>query len=377
MRFLYVAPRYHTNQISIMKGLKEQGHQIFFFSHYKGKIEDYSFVIPEIIGYSPLFLLINTIYVRIYKKRNAMAGDWKLLHGFPPILKMYHKIKKVHPDIVILRERSVYSIITFLICRILKIRAILYNQSPVYEEIKSDMAHKLVRHLTPKVRMTPVTGIKSGGKKKDPGVFFVPFIMDLKRTAGERIYCPDGKVRIFTVGKYEKRKNLIMIAGVVKKLCRVYNIHLTIAGECSSKSHMEYYEKLQNYVMENYLNAHITLLQNLKREEMEQLYENTDLFVIPSTSEPASISQLEAMAFSIPVICSDTNGAACYVKSGHNGYIFKDNDPECLKEAMEKIIKEPELLMEMGRNSYQDVKDKYQFNNYFEGIMECIHYLEE
>lgn len=201
--------------------------------------------------------------------------------------------------------------------------------------------------------------------------------MDLRCPAEERTYCPNGRVRIFTVGKYEKRKNLIMIAGVVKKLCRVYNIHLTIAGECSSSLHIEYYEKLQKYIHENQLQNHITLLRNLKREEMESLYENTDLFVIPSTAEPASISQLEAMAFSIPVICSDTNGTACYVKNGHNGYIFKDNDSECLKEVMEKIIKEPALLVEMGKNSYQDVKDKYQFDNYFEGIMECIRCLEE
>ncbi len=376
MRFLYVAPRYHTNQIPIMKGLKEQGHEVFFFSHYKGKIEDYSFVIPEIIGYSPLFLLVNNIYTRIQKKKNIMADDWKLLHGFPPIIKMYRKMKKINPDVVIIRERSIYSIITYLICRTLHIKAILYNQSPVYEKIKNDMAHKLVRRLTPKVRMTPVMGMESPDKKKETYVFFVPFIMDLKCSPEERTYCPGGEIRIFTVGKYEKRKNLIMIAGVVKKLCRVYNIHLTIAGECSSDLHREYYKKLQKYILENNLEDHITLLQNLKREEMESVYEKTDLFVIPSTLEPASISQLEAMAYSIPVICSDTNGSACYVKNGHNGYIFKDNDSDSLKEVMEKIIKKPEFFVKMGRSSYQDVKEQYQFENYFEGIMECIHCLE-
>lgn len=174
MRFLYVAPRYHTNQIPIMKGLKEQGHQVYFFSHYKGRIEDYSYVIPEIIGYSPLFLLMEAVYIRIHEKKNPMAGDWKLLHGFPPILKMYCRIKKVHPDIVIIRERSVYSIVTYLICRMLKMRAILYNQSPVCEERKSDMAHKLVKRLTPRVRMTPVLGMENEDKKRIQMFFLFP-----------------------------------------------------------------------------------------------------------------------------------------------------------------------------------------------------------
>lgn len=377
MRFLYVAPRYHTNQIPIIKGLKQQGHQVFFFSHYAGEIEDYALVVPEIIGYSSLFRLINHLYVRILHKRDSMAGNWKLLHGFPPVLKMYRKIKEVHPDVVIIRERSVYSMVTYFICSRLGLRTILYNQSPVYEEVKRDAAHDLVKRLTPKVRMTPVMGTPEPGREREPYVFFVPFVMDLKCEPGKRQYCPDGKVRIFTVGKYEERKNLLMMTGVVKQLRRVYNIHLTVAGECSSDFHRMYYENLQNYIAENGLEDSVTLLRNLKREEMNAVYEKTDLFVIPSTSEPASISQLEAMAFSVPVICSHTNGSACYVKEGHNGYVFRDNDPESLKESMEKIIQDPALLAWMGANSYQDVKENYQFSNYFEGIMECIRCMEE
>ena len=377
MRFLYVAPRYHTNQIPIMEGLKRQGHFVAFFSQYAGRIEDYSCVTPEIIGYSPLFRVINKLYMRIFYKKNPKAGDWKLLFGFPPFFKIYFRIKAVHPDVVIIRERSVYSIITYLVCRMLRLKTILYNQSPVYEMTKKDAAHKVVQKLTPKVRMTPVMGIPGYGQMKEPDVFFVPFVMNLKCEPSKRQYCPNGIVRIFTVGKYETRKNLLMIARVVKQLRIVYNIHLTIAGECSNDSQRMYYEKLQKYIEENSLEGDITLFRNLSRDEMDVAYEKTDLFVIPSTLEPASISQLEAMAFSIPVICSDRNGTACYVENGHNGYLFKDNDEESLKESMEKIIRDPGFLMKMGRNSYQDIKEKYQFENYYERIMECIRYEED
>ncbi|MDE7286708.1 MAG: glycosyltransferase family 4 protein [Lachnospiraceae bacterium] len=377
MRFLYVAPRYHTNQIPIMEGLKRQGHFVAFFSHYAGKIEDYSCITPEIIGYSPVFLVVNTLYVKVFHKKNAMAGDWKLRFGFPSVFKIYRKMKAVHPDVVIIRERSVYSIITYLVCRMLRLKTILYNQSPVYEKTKEDTTHRIIKKLTPKVRMTPVLGSPGPDKGKESSVFFVPFVMGLKCEPSQKKYCPGGVVRIFTVGKYEKRKNLLMIARVVKQLCMVYNIHLTIAGECSKDSHRMYYAELRKYIEENHLEDAITLRQNLSREEMDAVYEKTDLFVLPSTLEPASISQLEAMAFSIPVICSDSNGSACYVENGHNGYLFKDNEEECLKEAMEKLIRDPVLLMKMGRNSYQDVKEKYQFENYYEGIMECIRYEEE
>ena len=104
---------------------------------------------------------------------------------------------------------------------------------------------------------------------------------------------------------------------------------------------------------------------------MSREYEKADLFVLPSTLEPASISQLEAMAFSVPVICSDTNGSACYVEEGRNGFLFKDNDRKDLKEKLEKVLRSPLDLRELGRNAYEDVKEKYQFDNYLKGIMEC------
>ena len=377
MKFLYVAPRYHTNQIPVMKGLGERGHSVFFFSHYAGKIEDYSQVVPEIIGYSQVFKLIDCLYVKVLRRKDPLACDWKLLHGFPPVFRIRHRMKELKPDLVIIRERSVYSIVTYLICVELGLKAVLYDQSPLYRELKTDMAHRLVRKLTPKVRMTPVMGVAEEGKVREENSFFVPFVMELFCAPENRDYCPDEKIRIFTVGKYEERKNLLMMTQTVGKLSDLYNIHLTIAGECSNEFHREYYERLCRYIEEEGLGDRITLLQNLSREEMWDRYGETDLFVIPSTREPASISQLEAMAFSIPVICSDTNGSACYVQDGHNGCLFRDNDPESLGEAVERMVRAPLELVRMGKNAYGDVREKYQIENYFKGIMECMSCLEK
>ena len=38
------------------------------------------------------------------------------------------------------------------------------------------------------------------------------------------------------------------------------------------------------------------------------------------------MSVLEAMAHSLPVICSDSNGTQCYIRPGENGYVFGTDD---------------------------------------------------
>ena len=40
MKVLYMSHRYHTNQNTIMKGWKENGHEVCFISQYEGKIEE-------------------------------------------------------------------------------------------------------------------------------------------------------------------------------------------------------------------------------------------------------------------------------------------------------------------------------------------------
>ena len=171
MRFLYIAPRYHTNQIPIVRGLKREGHEVIFLSQYAGKLEDYSEVTPVVIGYSSVYLFFDKIYMGLMHKKNALAGDKKIKCGVPKLRKLAKHIKESGADVAILRERSVYSIFAYFFCKKYKIPAILYNQSPLWEDyIKNDLPHRLMRKLTPEVRMTPVLGTPGPNKVKEPGL---------------------------------------------------------------------------------------------------------------------------------------------------------------------------------------------------------------
>lgn len=374
MRVLYMSHRYHTNQNTIMKGWKEHGDEVCFLSQYAGKIEDYTYVKPMVMGYSPVFMLFYRLYVNVLARNNPAAMDIRLKIGIPPIFKLRKAIREFDPDLVIMRERSVYTICMTAICRFYKYPVILYVMNPVWEKQKKDLAHRIVWKLVPKYRLTPsmVVGLDYEGKEKDNCAFFAPYLMEPQLSPEEKRYMENGRIRILEVGKYEERKNHKMMVRAFEKLAGQYPVDLTIVGEVSNDFHRKYYAELKEYIDSHGLESRVTLKRNLKKADMMEEYKHADLFVLPSTGEPGSVTNLEGMAFSIPVICGEDNGTACYIEQGKTGYVFRDNDEADLVEKMESIIRNGDVLKEMGKNAYNHVKKNFQFDSYYKSVKQIM-----
>lgn len=63
------------------------------------------------------------------------------------------------------------------------------------------------------------------------------------------------------------------------------------------------------------------------------------VFCLPSTYEPWGVVVHESAAAGLPLICSDSVGAAdTFLKDGYNGFLFRNGDVASLKAALEKVI---------------------------------------
>lgn len=371
MKIMYMAPRYHTNQVFIMKGWIDKGHQVNFISQYVGGIEDYQWIKPTVIGYSLFFKIIEFIYVHLISRKNPYAADLKLKYGLPPMIRLLKCIKKIRPDVAILRERSFYTMIAYAICRYYKIPVILYNQSPLMcRGEKMDLFHKIVWKLTPEYRITPTyqRGKDLSGFVNDKKAYWVPFVMEPQVSPEEKIYFREGRINILCIGKYQERKNHQMMIEVVEEMACHYPLHVTIAGEISSQFHELYYQKIKKYVEEHNLVNKVTFCVNLDRKAIYEEYRKADLFILPSTGEPAAVSLLEAMAFSLPVISGSDNGTASYIKEGITGYVFENNNKKDLQDKMKKIICCRDTIQNMGAASYHHLQEHFQFTNYYSQI---------
>lgn len=380
MKVLYVAPRYHTNQIPIMEGWLKSRNQVMFISQMTNEREDHTVLQPIVLGYSKPF----SVFFRI---RNWICGcilpdeqfAFSSKKGFPPYFKLRKLVKEFMPDIAILRERSVYTMVTYQICKCFRIPCVLYNQSPYLEDAseKNSKIKKMLRICFPSVRMTPVYGLAEADKYHTPDTYYVPFVMEPHFDMEEKVHFLNNEIQIVCVAGYHERKRLPMLLEATARLKCKYLMHLSIVGEVNAPDQNAYFNFIIQYVKELGLQENVTLYQNFKREQVFEQYRKSDLFVLPSTRERASISQLEAMSCSLPVICSDTNGAACQIEEGINGYLFRDESLESLTEKIESAVQDRKRLLQMGQAAYEMVCLDYSFEAYQKNIVEIWSYVKE
>lgn len=86
-------------------------------------------------------------------------------------------------------------------------------------------------------------------------------------------------------------------------------------------------------------------------------YKASDIFVLPSTVEVFPLVLLEASASALPMIVSDLDTFKCIVKDGYNGIFTKMRDEESLSAAIIHLLKNEDLMKNMGTNAKKEIKN--------------------
>ena len=93
--------------------------------------------------------------------------------------------------------------------------------------------------------------------------------------------------------------------------------------------------------------------------ELRQLYQQSDLFVLPSFGECFGIATIEAMAAGLPVIASDVGGTADIIEPGRNGYIIPAGSVTDLSAAIDAIARDPVQRFHMANQSRQMAEERF------------------
>ena len=95
----------------------------------------------------------------------------------------------------------------------------------------------------------------------------------------------------------------------------------------------------------------------IHRETLPFYYGLAETFVFPTHTDPWGLVVNEAMACSLPVICSRAAGcAADLVEDGRNGLIVPAGDTQALAAAMHRLMLDRDLRLRMGGYSWQRIQ---------------------
>jgi glycosyltransferase involved in cell wall biosynthesis len=97
------------------------------------------------------------------------------------------------------------------------------------------------------------------------------------------------------------------------------------------------------------LDDEVALLGDLSRERLAEEYVNASVFCLPSVQEGFGIAFLEAMAAELPVVACRIAAVPEVVLDGTTGLLVEPRAPAALAEAIERLVREPELARRLGQ----------------------------
>lgn len=172
---------------------------------------------------------------------------------------------------------------------------------------------------------------------------------------------------IITVGRLVKRKGVAwFVKNVMPKLDK--NVEYLIAGDGPDK------DSIKNEITNNHLENNVKLLGKISDEELNDLYYNADIFVMPNIHvdndvEGFGIVAVEASYKKCIVVASDIDGISDAVVDGKNGYLVEsENSKDFVDKVNEyrinkeknNVLKESFSNFTVQNYSMEAIADKYK-----------------
>lgn len=146
---------------------------------------------------------------------------------------------------------------------------------------------------------------------------------------------------------------------------RYQNISLVIIGDGEEKN------KLEKQVLKFGLEQHVSFAGRIAKDALGASLKAADVFVLNTAYEGLSHQLIEVMDLGVPVVTTSSGGNPELVTDGVNGYLVDFNDVNQLKEAIIKVLDNPEPRERMIQSARLRAKD-FQKNVVVEGIVKIL-----
>lgn len=169
------------------------------------------------------------------------------------------------------------------------------------------------------------------------------------------------ELKVLTVGRLSKDDRAkgidTLIQAVGKASFDGTRIHLTIVGEGGDLPY------LRNLVRQFRLELQVRFAGAVPESRLRQLYQECDLFALPSRKEGFGIVFLEAMRFGKPIIGGNSGGIPEVIDPGQDGILVETGDADALARVFGTFSQNPIARRQMGLKGLEKVQSKYLFQH--------------
>ena len=191
--------------------------------------------------------------------------------------------------------------------------------------------------------------------KKDTPIYEIPFGVDLthfkpKNRRG------DERITIGIVKSLEEKYGLEYLIRAFAKLLEANpQLHLMIAGGGSEES------SLKQLCRVLHIESRVRFLGFVEHENVPDILNVIDIFVVPSISESFGVAAVEAAACQLPVIASEIGGLPEVVIDSKTGFLVPPKNPDAIAEKIALLIENIELRKSMGEAARKFVEEHYNW----------------
>jgi glycosyltransferase involved in cell wall biosynthesis len=170
----------------------------------------------------------------------------------------------------------------------------------------------------------------------------------------------DNKFRIISCGSVSIRKGSHYLIRAFQEL-NLKNAELWFVGEIQPCI-----KSILNIIL---FNPNIKFFKPVSQKKLMWFYNQSNAFVLPSLEEGMPTVLLQAMACSLPIICSINSGGGDLISSSEGGFVLNSITIEEIKKSILYIYENIENAKIMGKNNLKKIQNNYTWDNYGSNII--------
>ncbi len=196
-----------------------------------------------------------------------------------------------------------------------------------------------------------------------------------KLTTRKLLGLPEKEPIVLQLGRMVPRKGVDNVIKAIALLRKEHGISarlLVVGGETGKPGSPPSTEmkRLRNITKKEGVADLVSFVGQKSRDQIRYYYSAADVFISTPWYEPFGITPVEAMACGTPVIGSNVGGIKFTVVDGKTGYLVEPKDPAMLADRLEKLLSNPDLLEQFGKQGIRRVNRHFTWKKVVHTIAE-------